>query len=100
MKVTITYHGVELECEGVYTRGRPGTMYKRSGDPGDPPEDAEFELEAVRVGGVDIGEMLEDMSTMFDYGNGKVRYYDVISDIADSCINAIENMEPREKEDY
>jgi len=99
MKVMITYHGVELECEGVYTRGRPGTMYKRNGDPGDPPEDAEFELEAVRVGGVDIGEMLDDLWVSHKYPSGS-GYYSAIDDVIDACLEAIESAESRGREDF
>ena len=99
MKVTIMYHGVELECEGVYTRGRPGTMYKRNGDPGYPPEDAEFELEAVRVGGVDIGEMLDDLWVSHKYPSGS-GYCGAIDDIIDACTEAIESAEPRGREDF
>lgn len=35
-----------LECA---TRGDPGCMYTRNGDPGWPPEAAEFELESIHL---------------------------------------------------
>lgn len=46
------------QVTGYYTPGRAGTMYKRNGEPGDPPEPPEFELESIVVGGVDITEEL------------------------------------------
>jgi hypothetical protein len=46
------------QVTGYYTPGRAGKMYKRNGDPGDPPEPEEFEVESIIVGGVDITEEL------------------------------------------
>ena len=38
---------VDVEVRGVYYPGSPGTWYRRNGDPGDPPEPAEWELTSV-----------------------------------------------------
>lgn len=46
------------EVTGYYTPGRAATMYKRNGEPGDPPEPPEFELESIVVGGVDITDTM------------------------------------------
>jgi hypothetical protein len=46
------------QVTGFYTPGRAGTMYNRNGDPGDPPEPEEFDVESIVVGGVDITEEL------------------------------------------
>lgn len=80
--VHITYDDVELDCD-VLARGTyyysPGTMYRRNGDPGDPPEEdidvASLELEDVYIDGENIMHWLKD---------------DVIKEIKDLCIEAIE----------
>lgn len=41
--------GYEFDCDWSYSPGRPGTMYRRNGDPGDPPEDSEFCVESCRL---------------------------------------------------
>lgn len=99
MKVSITYYGVTLDCEGDYSRGRPGTWYKRNGDPGDPPEDASFDLCAVRVSGVDISEMLEELSVCTSRMPGRVIYDDVLADIEDACLEAIAEREEEENDE-
>ena len=100
MKITINYYGVDLECEGVYTRGRPGCAYKRNGDPGDPPEDESFELYTVKVGGVEIGDMLDQMYVWHYSIQRQDRYDDVLTDIETRCLEAIAEIEPRGREDY
>jgi hypothetical protein len=37
-------------------------MYKRNGDPGDPPEPEEFDIESIVVGGVDITDTMMSAS--------------------------------------
>jgi len=39
---------VEILIEGVYYAGTPGTMYARNGDPGDPPDPDEIEIESAK----------------------------------------------------
>ena len=41
--------GLIFECGFLYSPGRPGTMYRKNGDPGDPPEEAELELTSCRL---------------------------------------------------
>ena len=41
-----------------YTKGRPGSMYKSNGDPGDPPEDAEVEVLSATFNGLDVYDLL------------------------------------------
>jgi hypothetical protein len=40
-----------------YYAGREGSMYKRNGDPGDPPEDAEIEILSIEYSGIDHMDM-------------------------------------------
>lgn len=47
--VRVEFEGVDLRVEGFYSPGRAGTMYTRSGDPGNPPEDPEFECDKVFI---------------------------------------------------
>ena len=41
-----------------YTKGRPGSMYKSNGDPGDPPEGDELEILSAMFDGVDVYDTL------------------------------------------
>lgn len=45
--ITVGDTEIEVEVEGSWTAGHPGTMYARNGDPGDPPEGAEFEVDCI-----------------------------------------------------
>lgn len=38
-----------LTVEGDYYPGHPGTMYQRNGDPGDPPEAPEYDIDGSSV---------------------------------------------------
>lgn len=50
-----------FDCEAhitfTYSPGRPGTWYKRNGDPGDPPEPDELDIESVKVDGSEVPEL-------------------------------------------
>ena len=94
MKVTIMYHGVELECEGGYTKGHRAVPYFRNGDPGYPEEPPEFALESVKVGGVEIIEMLDGLfAEHYNVFTKAIRYGSVLADIEDICIEQIESEE-------
>lgn len=41
-----------------YTKGRPGSMYKSNGDPGDPPEGDELEILSATFNGLDVYDTL------------------------------------------
>jgi len=60
MEVTLFYPrcDAELTVEGTYNEYHPGTQYDRNGDPGDPPEGGDFDLDSVKIGGVDVTELL------------------------------------------
>ena len=45
---------------GKHTEGKAGCWYRSNVDPGDPPEDPEFEVEKVLFMGVDITKQLEE----------------------------------------
>lgn len=100
--VHIEYKNVELDVD-VIASGTyyyyPGCMYRRNGDPGDPPEEdttvEKIEVEAVYLDGADIVSWLKD---------------EVIKEIEELCIDAIEEgqlgsgesmePEPYEPDDY
>lgn len=91
--VTITYNGVEMEVTGEYYAGCRGRMYLRNGDPGYPDEPAEFSIESIEVGGVDISSMFEDLYyRRTNVLSGKPEYYEVMMQIEDLCIDAMRGM--------
>lgn len=61
-KITIE---LEVEINGKYSKGSPGSFYNSNGDPGDPPEYPEYEIHSVTYDKKDITEMLE--SANFDW---------------------------------
>lgn len=66
IKVTVKYHP-----------GHPGSWYKKNGDPGDPPEDAEIEILSVtqqdRNGEIiDVTDLYEDQLLDCDNFNQRV----------------------------
>lgn len=78
MKVTIQLNlEVDVDIEGHYRPATLGSFYKSNGDPGDPPEPAEFKIKNVKWQGVDITEMLDKED--FDFGF-----------LEDKCIEKIE----------
>lgn len=93
-KVTIIYRGVKLTVKGNYYKGCPAVMYLRNGDPGDPEELPEFDIDTIEVGGVDIFELLDGAS--FDtkkFMSDKPENHDMLQEIADLAIAAMEEDE-------
>ncbi len=94
--VNITYKDVELDVDvsasGTYYYS-PGCMYRRNGDPGDPPEEEttvdKLDVEAVYIDGTNITSWLKD---------------EVIKEIEELCCEAIEDgqleMETFDEPDY
>jgi len=61
---------VYVQATGTITRGYPGSMYARNGDPGDPPEGDEVEFDTICCIGendkpVDFDEAYEE--DLIDY---------------------------------
>lgn len=82
MKLTKTiYLEIEVEIEGNHSPGRPGTFYRSNGDPGDPPEPEEFEIQSVKWQGVDISSMLDKEN--FDWSSLEEEILEDISDRGD-----------------
>lgn len=52
--LTLWGFDVEAHIEFDYSPGRPGTWYKRNGDPGDPPEPDELDVTSVKVDGSEV----------------------------------------------
>ena len=55
---TITFKGIELHVEGVYTKGDEGTMY-HSDMSGTPPTSSEFEIKSIYVDSTDIYDLFD-----------------------------------------
>lgn len=91
---------VEAYGEGWY---EPGTMYRRNGDPGDPP-DGDWDIKEVEVLQIKIwDEDKEDWVIVNDYSDG---YEDLIKAFKDWVIDNLEeddfiidNLEPEHEEE-
>jgi len=86
--VTITFNGVEMEVEGEYYKGCRGRMYMRNGDPGYPDDPPEFNIESIKVDGVDITSLFDELyyrST--NVLSGKPNYFEALMQIEDLCID-------------
>lgn len=95
--VSIEYDGVDLDVD-VHASGTyyyyPGCMYRKNGDPGDPPEE-DITVEKLTVEKVYLDD--EDISSWLNQ--------DTLRAITDECMNAIEegqlgNGESPEPEPY
>jgi hypothetical protein len=59
--IDLLYHGVNLTIDGDYYPARKGSDYLRNGDPGNPPESAEFIIDRVRIGEVEVIDMFDGL---------------------------------------
>lgn len=100
--VNITYKGIELDVDviasGTYYYS-PGCMYRRNGDPGDPPEEEtdidKLDVEGVFITGIDV-DILKWLNK------------ETIKEIEDLCYEAIEDgqlgngegLDPEPYDDY
>ena len=73
-----------------HTPGRAGTMYRSNGDPGDPPEPEEIEIECIKIGQEDVTELL---ATLWVEKRGTItrdiRYVPVWQEIEQKALEAI-----------
>ena len=96
--VNITYKNVELDvdvsAQGTYYYS-PGCMYRRNGDPGDPPEE-ETDVTSIDIEGVFITGIDTDIKSWLNA--------ETIKEIEDLCCEAIEDgqleMETCDEPDY
>lgn len=73
MTLYIPFGDDEAEVMGRFTPSTPGCNYLRNGDPGYPPEPADFCIDHFNVNGVDIIEDLMQMYIKVD--NKKYKWY-------------------------
>jgi hypothetical protein len=62
-EIFVSAYDDPLIVEFYYYPGSPGSMYKKNGDPGDPPEDEEVEVLSARIensNGRDVYDELSD----------------------------------------
>lgn len=64
--VTIPSYENELRVLGTYYPGSPGSMYKRNGDPGDPPEDPEFDIHHIFDGDKEVTQEFIDDEDLYE----------------------------------
>ena len=69
---------IEVEVEGKFYEGSPGSFYRSNGDPGDPPEPSSFEIDKVFWGDLDITKNLDKID--FDFYS-----------LEEECINDVGN---------
>ena len=88
--VNINYADNTLTISGYYTAGREGVQYKRNGDPGDPPEPEEFEIETIWIGSEDVTEL---MATLYYEYRGvitrDISYKPLWEKLEELCIEAV-----------
>jgi hypothetical protein len=87
--IDVTYHGMAMSVTGNYTKGQPGHWYARNGDPGDPPEPADFYIEKIMVGEQDITDFFDGLEHAL-YVDGVCSAQDCYVEIEDLCIDIIE----------
>jgi len=91
--VLVSFYGLPLEISGEYFPGSPGSMYKRNSDPGDPPEDAEFDFHTITFHG-------HDMTLLFDDFDGDQKgIYRELEDIVLQEIEEQEDYYPEDEDD-
>lgn len=83
-----------LTVSGYYTAGREGVQYRRSGEPGDPPEPEEFEIETIKIGSEDVTEL---MATLYYEYRGvitrDISYKPLWEKIEEMCVEAVSEEE-------
>lgn len=62
MNVSINFKGYELECVGDFFPGEPCRMYEQNGDPGHPGAPAEFEVHEIKIEGVELFELFDNLN--------------------------------------
>lgn len=87
--ITIDYNGYKLDVDGWYTEATAGHYYTRSGDPGDPPEPASFEIEAIRLNGIDIGGLIDNLYVRH-YSDKKANYTSIDETMEALCLEEID----------
>jgi hypothetical protein len=60
--IEVTYKGLIFQVDYDYTPGRPGMWNLPNGDPGYPDDPAEMDIEAIRILGIDVYEVLSQES--------------------------------------
>lgn len=88
-KVTIILGDNTLSVDCWHTPGREGTMYRSNGDPGDPPEPEEIEIERIMIGQEDVTEMMAALYVQRGYGMSPVRHVPVWGVLEQKALEAI-----------
>jgi hypothetical protein len=78
-----------MSVSGEYSPGCAGSMYRRNGDPGDPPEPSEFYIEKIMVDEQNITDFFDGLEHAL-YVDGVCSAQDCYIEIEDLCIDIIE----------
>lgn len=85
MTVTINYRGLEFTVEGTYHKATRDVMYMPNGDPGYPGDPAEFDIDSIKLGEVEMTDFLDGL--VEPRYVDKIKYYhDVLESIESLCI--------------
>ena len=94
MTVTINYRGLIFTVDGTYHKATRDIMYMPNGDPGQPGDPAEFEIDSIRLGDVEMIDFIDGL--VEPHFVGKINYYhDALESIESLCIE-----QAAEAEDY
>lgn len=102
MTVDIVYRGLPLSVEGTYTKETPDVWYLRNGDPGYPGDSAEFEIDSVKQGEIEMIDFLDDLyEVRYGARQSQDTYTSVLDEIESLCIEQAAEAEdyPRGEED-
>ena len=92
--VNLTIGDNDLECKGDYTTAVSGSAYTKNGDPGSPPEPADFVLDTVHIVHVVEGKAVKiDISELL-LNLGK------FDEVGDMCLERLEEEDGAEFDDY
>lgn len=87
VNVNLGDNNLQVHC--WHTPGREGTMYRSNGDPGDPPEPEEIEIERILIGQEEVTELLATMYVQRGHGMTPVTYAPVWSVIEQKCLEEL-----------
>lgn len=87
--VSITLGDNTLSVDCWHTLGREGTMYRSNGDPGDPPEPDEIEIERIKIGQEDVTDLMATLYVQRGYGMSPVTYEPVWGILEQKCLGEL-----------
>ena len=101
--LSVSVDGILFLVEGEYTPGTQDKLYCRNGDPGEPGDPAELEIESIWLGDQDITEFLTpeqtkkiqesaEIKAVEEYDQDDERGYDVMDALKDRQLIDVRNL--------